>query len=637
MTNIIWYSTRGAGIVSLVLFTAVVVLGLLTASRFHGERWPRLLSEELHRSLALSSLIFLAIHVLTAVIDPYVSLGWAAALIPFAVDYRRLFLGLGSVALYLIATLIITSLLRVRIGHRGWRAVHWAAYAFWPISVIHAIGTGTDGGSLWMLAIVAGCVAAVGVAGANRLLDASRRRPLDEAVPAAITFDRSKMLNPSGFADGPRLEAGTTVPAEGPAGEQARRADRLLAGPPATEGAESYASHLARLGPLPLRGPQLIPVIEATGLMGRGGAGFPVGRKWRAVAQRSGGSAVVVANGAEGKPTSRKDRALMALRPHLVLDGALVAANAVGANEVILFIGAEHRPAFEAIGRALAERRDEIQVPVRLVEAPFGYVVGESSAAVHYINAGDARPTMPPPRTSERGIDGRPTLVQNVESLAYAALIARHGMEWYMSAGRGPTPGTALVTVSGTTPAQRVIEIEYGTPLGEVLERVGAWTTAGQGVILGDSFGAWADVQQARDLPLDPKVMRERGLAFGAGVIAVLPESTCGVVHTAQVMAYMAGESAGQCGPCVHGLRALAEATGRVAAGRPVDGDLARIRKWGPELAGRGACGLPDGALAFLESGLRVFADEFRLHERGGCSLGQQAARAATSPAPASR
>ena len=375
---------------------------------------------------------------------------------------------------------------------------------------------------------------------------------------------------------------------------------------------------------MPYRGSALVPAIEASGLLGRGGAGFPVGRKWRSVAERSEGGAVILANGAEGQPTSRKDRVLMSLRPHLVIDGALVAANAVGADEVILYVGTEHRPAIDAMRRALAERRRDLWLPVRLIEAPEGYVVGESSAAVRFVNEGVAKPTMAPPRMAEAGVAGLPTVVQNVETLAHAALIARYGSDWYRSAGRGETRGTALVTVSGTTPAQRVVEIEYGTTLGEVLERVGAWTTAGQGVMLGDSFGAWADVHAARDLPLDPIEMRRAGLRFGAGVIAVLPAGSCGVAQTAEVMAYMAGESAGQCGPCVFGLRAIAEVTERLADRRPTHGDLARIATWGRELAGRGACAHPDGAVAFLSSGMRVFADEFELHARGWCSVAGQ-------------
>src|SRR2546429_3946043 len=169
----------------------------------------------------------------------------------------------------------------------------------------------------------------------------------------------------------------------------------------------------------------LIGELESANLLGRGGAAFPVGRKWRAVAERASGRAVVLANGAEGEPLSLKDRTLMATRPHLVIDGALLAAEAVGAPDIIIYVGAGPRAAEAAIRGALAERSNQLRSRVRMMSAPDGYVAGEESAAVHFINAGDARPTTTPPRPFERGVDGRPTLVQNVESLAMAAQIAR--------------------------------------------------------------------------------------------------------------------------------------------------------------------------------------------------------------------
>ena len=202
--------------------------------------------------------------------------------------------------------------------------------------------------------------------------------------------------------------------------------------------AESLAAHRQRLGPLPTLPPdQLIAELEASGLLGRGGAGFPVGCKWRSVAERSSGGAVVLVNGAEGEPLSQKDRTLMASRPHLVIDGALLAARAAAADDIIFYIGLEHRAADAALRRALAERSADIRGRVRIVDAPAGYVSGEESAAVHFVDAGDARPTPTPPRPFERGVRGRPTLVQNVESLALAALIARRGHDWYRGLGLG--------------------------------------------------------------------------------------------------------------------------------------------------------------------------------------------------------
>jgi NADH:ubiquinone oxidoreductase subunit F (NADH-binding) len=398
---------------------------------------------------------------------------------------------------------------------------------------------------------------------------------------------------------------------------------RLLAGPPLDGKPERLDAHSARLGALP-RGDDrdVVSCLEASGLLGRGGAGFPVGRKWRSLAERRHGRAVVVANGAEGELASAKDRILMAHRPHLVIDGAVLAAEAIGADEIVFYIGEEHEAAVAAVSRALAEREGELDHSIRVVTAPPSYVAGEASAAVHCINTGDARPTTTPPRVSESGVGGHPTLVQNVESLAYAALIARFGADWYRSAGRLESRGTALVTVTGAVREEGVREIELGTTLGEVAAAAGASSTRPGAVILGGYFGTWARVSDAWDLPLDPVVMKARGLTFGCGIVGLLPSGRCGVTATAEIMAYMAGESAGQCGPCVFGLRAIGEATGRVADGRAAAGELDDIERWASTIAGRGACHHPDGAIQLLTSALDVFGDEFASHARQGrCSI----------------
>jgi NADH:ubiquinone oxidoreductase subunit F (NADH-binding) len=398
---------------------------------------------------------------------------------------------------------------------------------------------------------------------------------------------------------------------------------RRLAGPRPDRGAERLADHRARLGPLPSRAARadVIDSLDASGLLGRGGAGYPVGQKWRAVARRASGHAVVVANGAEGEPKSWKDRVLMAARPHLVIDGALIAADAVGADEIILYVGAEHAAARQALSLAIAERQPELKGQLRLASAPHAFIAGEASAAVRFINEGDARPTSKPPRPFEAGVGGRPTLVQNVESLAHTALIARFGPEWYRGAGSGPTGGTCLVTVAGAVRAPLVREIEYGTSLAEVVGSAGGVDPGAHAVLLGGYFGAWLDVGEAPSLPLDPVSMGERGLGMGSGVIHVLGPETCGVVETARVMGYMAGQSAGQCGPCVFGLGAIAAAAERLALGTAAADDLARIERWAAQLVGRGACHHPDGAVRFVASAISVFAGEFRLHQSRRCSV----------------
>jgi NADH:ubiquinone oxidoreductase subunit F (NADH-binding) len=321
---------------------------------------------------------------------------------------------------------------------------------------------------------------------------------------------------------------------------------------------------------------------------------------------------------------------LMASRPHLVVDGAVLAAEAVGADEIIFYVGREHEAAVAAMNRALEERRREVRQPIRLVTAPIGYVAGEASAVVHYINSGDARPTTTPPRMSERGVSGRPTLVQNVESLAFAALIARFGDGWYRSAGRYASRGTALITVTGAVREEGVREIELGTTVGEVIADAGGARNRVQAIILGGYFGTWSSAEDAWDMPLDPGEMKARDLTFGCGIVGVLPSDVCGVTATAGVMAYMAGESAGQCGPCVYGLRGIGDATARIADGLTRPNDLDDVARWMAQIPGRGACRHPDGAIQLLASAMTVFGDEFSHHARTGrCSIsGSRIARA---------
>ena len=161
-TQILWFATRGAGIVSLILFSVVACLGLLAVARTQSVRWPRFLTVELHRNLALLSVAFLTIHILTAVFDPFTNLGIGAALVPLASSYRPLPVAFGVVSVDLVAAVVVTSLLRERIGHRVWRAVHWASYAAWPLAVEHTLTAGSDSFTPWMLVLQVGCVLAVG-------------------------------------------------------------------------------------------------------------------------------------------------------------------------------------------------------------------------------------------------------------------------------------------------------------------------------------------------------------------------------------------------------------------------------------------------------------------------------------------
>jgi predicted ferric reductase len=195
--SVLWYATRGAGAVSLVLLTSVVVLGILSALRWRAKAWPRFLTTGLHRNLALLSVLFLGLHIVTAVVDPFTSLGWEAALVPFSSSYRPFWLGLGVVALDLLLALVITSLARRVIGHRSWRFVHWLAYACWPIAVVHGLGTGSDTTQAWMLALDFVCVGAVLVAITGRV---ARRAGGPQLGAAGALRGRPPVTDWSGLA-----------------------------------------------------------------------------------------------------------------------------------------------------------------------------------------------------------------------------------------------------------------------------------------------------------------------------------------------------------------------------------------------------------------------------------------------------
>ncbi|HEV7678850.1 MAG TPA: NADH-ubiquinone oxidoreductase-F iron-sulfur binding region domain-containing protein [Candidatus Dormibacteraeota bacterium] len=402
----------------------------------------------------------------------------------------------------------------------------------------------------------------------------------------------------------------------------------LLSGPPLEAGMEHLDAHLARLGALPPGNAHALETLERSGLLGRGGAAFPVATKWRSVAQRARGDAAILANGAEGEPLSHKDRLLMERRPHLVLDGVALAAQTVGARDAVLYVGAAHGAAVAAMREALAERPRAERRMTRLVASPARYVAGEESAAVHFVEAGVALPTATPPRVYERGIGGRPTLVQNVETLAHTALIARYGDAWFRGLGAGTSSGTALLTVSGAVQRRGVVEVPMGSTVGEAIARAGGASDPGDAVLLGGYFGGWVSSEQAWEAPVDAAWLRSQGMALGSGVIAVLPAGRCGVEETARIVAYLADQSARQCGPCVFGLRAIAEAVDRLAHNAARDGDLQRVQRWSGQLAGRGACRHPDGAAVLVGSALRTFDVDFARHAaRRGCEARPAQAR----------
>jgi len=392
---------------------------------------------------------------------------------------------------------------------------------------------------------------------------------------------------------------------------------RLLAGLEPDGSAISLAAHTRVHGPLPqVASHQLIEEVERSGLRGRGGADFPTARKLRAVAGRRRVGAVIV-NGSETEPASAKDRLLLSRLPHLVLDGAVLAAGAVGARQVIVKVGEDAVGAITALQGAVSARDEPVSIDV--VTAPGGYVAGEESAVVHYLNGGPELPTFVPPRPFERGYRGRPTLIQNPETLAQLALVARFGSRWYRELGTVADPGSALVTITGAVMAPGVYELAFGTAMSDLLAAAGGPSEPLQALLVGGYFGTWMEASRATSLRLAREDLRSVGCTLGSGVLIALGESSCGLHESARVIAYLAAQSAGQCGPCVYGLRAIADAVGALADGVAHPRERDRVLRWTSEVRGRGACHHPDGAVRFVESALEVFEDDIDAHRHGRC------------------
>lgn len=385
--------------------------------------------------------------------------------------------------------------------------------------------------------------------------------------------------------------------------------------------APDLASHVARYGALPSSYEGVLGALEEANLRGRGGAGFPTARKIAAVAVAAqtapGACAVVVANGTEGEPLSLKDKALLTVSPHLVLDGLALAARLVEATRQVICIERGNHTVEAAVRGALLERGGP---SVEVVTAPRRYLSGQETALVSHINGGTGKPGLERPFV--RGVGGLPTLVDNVETLAHLALIARYGASWYREVGTPEDPGSSLVTVTGCVARPGVYEVANGSRFDDLLARAGvgeAGATRPRAVLVGGYYGRWARANVVSRLALGPAALARAGLSFGCGVIAVLDDNTCAVAETARVAAWFAANSAGQCGACTWGLRDLAHTTARLSTASAGAGELGQLHRWANMIEGRGACRLPDGAIAFLRSALEVFADEIDEHIAGRC------------------
>jgi NADH:ubiquinone oxidoreductase subunit F (NADH-binding) len=331
----------------------------------------------------------------------------------------------------------------------------------------------------------------------------------------------------------------------------------------------------------------------------------------------------------EGEPLSHKDQQLLQINPALVVEGLEILAHALRARRTIIAVG--NQIATERLRQVISDRRSEVEVNT----FPDTFVAGQESALVNRINGGSAVPSDPLRAVWQAGVDNRPTMISNAESLAQIALIVRFGADWFRSAGTEDDPGTFLISLSGTSmdvlDRTVVAEVERGALLGKILEKAGARLDLIGGVLVGGYHGAWLPAT-ALDTPLSRKALAPWGAAPGAGVLRVLDRRHCPLRVAAEITEYLAGQSARQCGPCVNGLPRMAASMAELAhLGRPEDnrpegwevsvsGSLPiEISRLAGLVSGRGACAHPDGTVRMVASTLRVFEGHVHAHLEGRC------------------
>lgn len=365
----------------------------------------------------------------------------------------------------------------------------------------------------------------------------------------------------------------------------------------------------------------LIEELEQAGMRGRGGASFSTATKMRAVAAAK-GRAIVVVNATEGEPASIKDRLLLQSLPHLVLDGAVLAAKAVGAEEAVVCV-CQTNADLQSVKTAIAQRlalREGVQLRFSVV--PNGYVTGQESALINHLSGGPPRPTFTPPMPFESGVNGRPTLVVNAETLAHVAMIARHGAQWYRQLGTPAQPGSTLVTLSGQVFHPGVYEIEHGASLSSLIDAAGGLRGNVGGILIGGYAGTWVQGNALHSIALSDEQLAPLGASLGSGVIVLLSDEACPIAETARLMSWLADQSAGQCGPCVNGLHAIAATFAKVAAGAPQRDAGERLAHLVSLTRGRGACRHPDGAVRLIESAAKAFSHQLADHARHGACEG---------------
>jgi NADH-quinone oxidoreductase subunit F len=388
---------------------------------------------------------------------------------------------------------------------------------------------------------------------------------------------------------------------------------------------ETFEEYRASGGYQPARG-DIIDEVAKSGLRGRGGAGFPVARKWSVAAGTPSTARYVVCNAGEDEPGSFKDRALIEHRPHLVLEGMILAARAIQAAQAYLYLNETYADCHQRFSQAIREAETSGLlggVSVAIERAPTVYVAGEDSASLEVLEGRPPLPRQKPPYPAASGLFGKPTVVNNVETLANIPLIVRNGAAWFRQYGTADSPGTMLFCLGAEMNCPGAYELPLGTPLRHLYESVGGGLAGGgqlKAVLPGGPSCAFLTPAQL-DTPLDPESLKRAGSSLGCGVMRFYSEGTCMVEETLEIARFFARESCGQCPACRMETSMLSTLLEKIQQGK---GDAALFNQFEKILdfnRGKGYCALINMPGPPIISAIRLFREDFDHHlRRGTCS-----------------
>jgi len=383
-----------------------------------------------------------------------------------------------------------------------------------------------------------------------------------------------------------------------------------------------------------MKPPDVIAEIQKAELRGRGGAGYPTWKKWEMVAKSYTTTRYLCANAGEHEPGTFKDRHLIQRNPHLLIEGALIAAYAIGAHEAYLYVNGSFHEEMEIVKKAMAEAKIEgywgenilgtgVNINLKFSPGSGSYVAGEETGMLEVIEGREAKPRQKPPYyPSYMGLYKKPTVVNNTETLANVPLIIRNGADWYRGIGTEKSFGTMLFSLSGDVNRPGVYELPFGTPLRTLIEKYGDGVKNGRSVkaVLPGGPSNGFVTEQNLDVSLNFDSLKAIGSGIGSGGVIVYSDRACMVRTLLEFEQFFARESCGQCPPCQLGTQNLATILQRFEEGKGVLDDITYIAQLCGIVKGRGYCYLVTGAAVLLESSLKHFRHEYEAHIRGkGC------------------